>query len=169
MNTVDPSLTRYRTLRKTYDRLPADNDGTRMNLQFMDVPEEKGVIPLGCRTDNDPDTHDILHFSSHQSKGGFQSEAFVEMPAPRGFFGGKKGPETLVHLTRQVNYLDGGGYSLTNVALRTINLLTGELISEVKDKQAVTGAQRLDEKIPFRLHHVDPKGMERQEENWLLS
>lgn len=168
MNSVDPSLTRYRALRQRFDRLPADNDGTRLSTQAVDVPEEKGFIASGSRTDSDPDTHDILHFSSQQNKLGFQSEAFLEMPAPRGFFGGKKGPETLVHLSRQVNFVDGG-YTLSNVALRTIDLVTGELLRETKDQEAVRAAQKLEDQIPFRLHHIDPSGQSRAEENWLVS
>lgn len=168
MNTVDPSLSRYRSLRQRFDRLPADNDGTRFSTQAMDVPEKNGFIGSGSRTDADPDTHDILHFSSDQDKTGFQSESFVEMPAPRGFFGGKKGPETLVHLSRRVSFADGT-YSLSNVALRTIDLVTGEVISESKGDAAVRGAQKLDDQIPFRLHYVDPQNADRNGSGWLVS
>lgn len=168
MRTIDSSLQRYNKLRGHFDRLPADRDGVRMNLQFMEIPEENGSIPLGCRTDDNPDTHDILRFSSDGKKGSYRSETFLEIPAPRGWFGGKKGHETLVHLSRNVNHV-AGGYTLAGVALRTVDLVTGELLSVETGDKAVKAAQKLDGDIPFRIHNIDPLGQERQEENWLLS
>ena len=169
MTTVDPSLARYRTIRNQFNKLPADRDGMRMNTQFMPVDELKGNISLGSRTDSDPDTHDILSFTSEQRKGGSRAETFVEMPAPRGgWFGRKKGNETLVHLSRQVSHLPGG-YGLSEVALRTVDLVTGDLVSEVKGDKAIKAAQKLEKDIPFRIHYNDPAGHERPEENWLIS
>ncbi len=168
MSTVDPSFVRYAALRQRFDKLPADNEGTRLSLEAVTVPEKDGFIGSGSRTDADPNTHDILHFSSRQSKCGFRSEAFVEMPAPRGFFGGKRGPETLLHLSRQVNFAEGG-YSLSNVALKTIDLLTGELLHEKTDREAVRAAQKLEDQIPFRLHYVDPLDQSRSGESLFSS
>lgn len=165
MNLIDPSLQRYRDVRRTFEKLPADRDGTRLSLEPMALPGNSAQIGSGSRTDQDPNTVDILHLSSDQTKAGSRSETFIELPALRGFFGGKKGNERLVHLSRQVQY-GAGGYSLTNVALRTVDLVTGERLSESLGDQAVREAQKLEDRIPFRLYHIDPTGLERQEAGW---
>ena len=168
MKLVDPSITRYQNLRQVLDRLPESGYGMKMNLQHMDVPEENGILAQGSGIDKDPETVDILHLSKDRSKEGFKSETFVEMPRERSFWGRPKGHQTLLHLSRQISYLPGG-YGLSEVALRTVDLVTGEAISEVKGEKAVREAQKLEERIPFRIHHIDPQGLERQEENWLTS
>lgn len=168
MATIDPSLQRYQTLRARFNELPADRDGLRMNTQHMEVAELNGSIPLGSSTDEDPDTPDIINLTSNGYKGNHRFESFVEMPAPRGgWWNTRQGNETLVHLTRQVTRV-AGGYSLSELALRTVDLVTGELVSEVNGQAALKGAQKLDDQVPFRLHYLDPLEHERPgEENWL--
>ena len=168
MKLVDPSITRYHNLRQVLDRLPESRDGTKMNLEHMDVPQEKGTLAPGSRIDQDPESVDILHLSRERGKEGFRAESFVEMPRERSFWGRPKGNQTLLHLSRQVSYLPGG-YGLSEVALRTVDLVTGEALSEIRGERAVREAQKLEDRIPFRLHHIDPQGLERREENWLSS
>ena len=170
MSTIDPSLQRYRTMRRHFEKLPADRDGTRMNTQLMEVPEEKGHFTHNCRTDSNPDTQDFMDFSSDQRKGHSKLETFVEMPGvTRGFFFPKKDNATLIHLSRDINHLPTGGYGLANVALKQIDLVTGELLSETKGDKAVLEAQKLQKQVRSRLHNIEPKGMEVAQENWLIS
>lgn len=166
MNTIDPSLQRYQTLRKRFSELPADRDGLRMNTQHMPVDEFKGSISMGSRTDSDPATHDILNLSTEGHKGGSRAETFVEVPGKRTWIFGKKSNDTLVHLSRKVSHLPGG-YGLSEVAMRTVDLVTGKAVSELHDDKAIKAAQDLEGSIPFRIHYNDPIGHQREQENLL--
>jgi hypothetical protein len=151
MNRIDPSLSRYRTLHQNLERYPADRDGMRMNLQHRDVPELGGTMPPSSRIDNDPSTHDIINFSSRGDKSGHTYENFVEMPATRTFWGRPKTNQQLVHLSRRVTH-SSSGMGLSDIVLRTVDLLTGEPLSEVTGPKALKQAQDLEKQIPFRLH-----------------
>lgn len=160
------TLNRYQSLRQTLNRLPADYYGQKMNLQHMDVPEENGVISRGSRIDEDPASVDIIHLSRDGYKGNYTAETFIETPPKRTWWGRKKADQQLVHLTRKVSHT-GGGYGLADVVLSTMDLKTGEMVSQVKGDKAVRAAQKLEDEIPFRIHTIDPVGLERQEENLL--
>ena len=138
-----------------------------MSLEPMAVPEENGSIQPSM-IDTDPETADIIHLSKDRKKGEYKYETFVEQAPKRSFWGTPKGNQTLVHLSRRVAHVSGG-YNLTDVAMRTLDLVTGEVLSEVSGKKAVKAAQQLEDVIPYRLHNIDPKGMNRREDNWLMT
>ena len=162
---IDPSLSRYRTLRQNFERLPADRDGMIINLQPMEVPELGGQITMSSRVDSDPSTHDILSFSSQGDKSGYRYENFVELPPTTSFWGTPKTNQQLIHLSRRVTHVPGG-YGLSDLVLRTLDLKTGEFLSESTGKQALGQAQKLEDQIPYRLY-VHPVDSPAQEENWL--
>lgn len=139
-----------------------------MTLEHTRAPELGGHIGMSTFIDDNPETVDIVRLVTDSKKGSYTSETFLEMPRKRSWWGTPKGNQTLVHLSRQVQHV-AGGYNLGQVALTTVDLVTGEEISRTTGKEAVRGAQKMDEEIPFRIHNIDPKGMEREEENWLLS
>lgn len=163
----DPSVQRYQGLRQKFDGYPATRGGVRMNVEHIQVPEENGVISMGSRVDSDPETPDIIKLSRDGYKGNYTAETFVETPAEKTWWGGTAKNAQLTHLTRDVNRV-AGGYGLTGVALRTVDLVTGEA-TELTGKSAIRQAQKFQDEIPFRLHNIDPIGMEREEENWLIS
>ena len=174
MNATNPTVTRYRNLRQNLNRLPADRDGQVMNLEHMDVPEENGIIGSGSFIDNDSSSVDIIHLSKNREKGTYQAETFVEITPKVGFWqgikdaitGAPKPNQRLMHLSRQVAHVSGG-YNLTDVALQNIDLVTGVVKETFTGAKAVKAAQGLEDQIPYRIHTIEPKGLERKPENWL--
>ena len=167
MRIADPSVKRYQNLRQKLEKYPANRDGTKMNLESIDVPEENGSITHGSCIDSDPQTSDILHLSRNSFKGDHTSETFLELPEKRSFWGGVKQNQRLVHLSRNVNRV-AGGYGLSEIAIRTVDLLTGEVTSESKGEKALKEAQNLEKRIPFRLHNINPVKSLSEEDQWLL-
>ncbi len=151
MTSIDPSLARYRVLRQNVERLPADRDGMRMNLQHRNVPEFDGVIPPSARIDSDPSTHDIINLSTESNKSGHKYENFVEMPPTTTFWGRPKTNQHLVHISRRVHHTASGA-GLSDIVLRTVDMVTGEPISELKGEAALKAGRKLEGEIPFRLH-----------------
>ena len=169
MTTTHPSISRYHSARKAFDNYPADYDGTKMNLQHIPTPELGGHVASSSRVDDNPETMDIVNLVTEMQKNGSKSETFLEIaPKKHWFWGTPKGNQKLVHLSRRVSHA-AGGYSLTDVALRTVDLVTGEELSVSTGNKAVKDAQKLQKDVPFRLHYLDPIGLERKEENWLVS
>jgi phage-related protein len=167
MNT-HPSISRYQSARSQLERYPANRDGQKMNMEHIDAPELGGHVGASSFIDNNPESVDIVRLVTDSKKGSYKAETFLEVPPKRNWWGTPKGNQQLVHLSRQVQHV-AGGYNLGQVALTTVDLVTGEEMSTVTGKAAVRGAQQLQEEIPYRIHTIDPKGMERQEENWLVS
>lgn len=151
MTPIDPSLARYRVLRQNLERLPADRDGRRMNLQHREVPELQGTIPPTARIDSDPSTHDIINLSTESNKSGHRYENFIEMPPTTNFWGRPKTNQQLVHISRRIHHTAGGA-GLSDIVLRTVDMVTGELLSEKKDLAALKAGQKLEDEVPFRLH-----------------
>jgi len=150
------------------DRYPANADGGKMNLEHVEAPELGGHVGSASFIDDNPETVDILRLVTDSKKGSYTAETFLEVPPKRSFWGTPKGNQKLIHLSRQVQHV-AGGYNLGQVALTTVDLVTGEEISKETGKKAVRDAQKLQDDIPYRIHTIDPKGMEREEENWLIS
>lgn len=137
-------------------------------MEHIKAPDLGGHIGSSSFIDENPETVDILRLVTDSKKGSYTAETFLEVPPEKSFWGTPKGNQKLVHLSRQVQHV-AGGYNLGQVALTTVDLVTGEEISKETGKKAVRGAQELEEEIPFRIHTIDPRGMEREEENWLIS
>jgi hypothetical protein len=168
MNT-HPSIARYQSARKVLDRYPAnDGDGGKITLEHVKAPELGGHIGSSSFIDENPESVDILRLVTDSKKGSYKAETFLEMPPKRSFWGTPKGNQKLIHLSRQVQHV-AGGYNLGQVALTTVDLVTGEEISKQTGKKAIREAQKLQDNVAFRIHTIEPKGMEREEENWLLS